>query len=220
MNVQIEPGWKEFLSDEFEKDYFKNLVQFVKSEYSSTTVYPPGKFIFEAFEQCPLDNVKVVVIGQDPYHGPDQAHGLSFSVRPGVKSPPSLMNIFKEIAADLGKPFPDNGDLTRWAEQGVLLLNATLTVRARTPGSHQKKGWEEFTDAVIEKLSARKKGIVYILWGSYAQRKGEVIDRDENLIIESPHPSPFSANRGFFGSRPFSQANDYLQKQGKSPIDW
>tara|TARA_Y100001972_G_scaffold129212_1_gene195267 strand:- start:9020 stop:9691 length:672 start_codon:yes stop_codon:yes gene_type:complete len=220
MNVKIEPGWHEMLQSEFIQPYFFDLVSFVKSEYQNNTVYPPGNQIFRAFDLCPIDQVKVVIIGQDPYHGPGQANGLCFSVSEKIKMPPSLVNIFKEIRADLGKEFPPNGSLERWASQGVLLLNATLTVRAREAGSHQNKGWEDFTDAVIQKLTEQKSGIVYILWGAYAQRKGEVIQTDKNLVIKSPHPSPFSADRGFFGSKPFSKTNEYLISLGKEPIDW
>ncbi len=220
MNVKIEAGWHKILSNEFEKPYFSELVDFVKKEYHEKTVYPPGNQIFRAFDLCPIDQVKVVVIGQDPYHGPGQANGLCFSVSDQMKMPPSLVNIFKEIRSDLGKDFPSNGSLERWANQGVLLLNATLTVRAREAGSHQNKGWEEFTDSVIRKLVEEKSQIVYILWGAYAQKKGAVIPTDNNLVIKSPHPSPFSADRGFFGSKPFSKTNSYLASVGKEPIDW
>lgn len=220
MDVKIEQSWKEQLADEFQKEYFFNLTQFVKQEYQTRTVYPPGKLIFNAFEQCPFEEVKVVLIGQDPYHEPGQAHGLCFSVREGIPFPPSLLNILKEIEDDLGKPMPPNGDLTRWAKQGVLLLNSTLTVRAHQAGSHQHKGWEEFTDAVISKLNQSRENIVYILWGSYAQKKGAVINTNRNLVLKSPHPSPLSAHRGFFGNKHFSKANDYLIACGKTPIDW
>ena len=220
MNVKIEPGWHEMLQSEFSKPYFVGLVSFVKAEYKKNPVYPPGNQIFRAFDLCPIDQVKVVIIGQDPYHGPGQANGLCFSVSENIKMPPSLVNIFKEIKADLGKEFPPNGNLERWANQGVLLLNATLTVRAREAGSHQNKGWEDFTDAVIKKVTEQKSDIVYILWGAYAQRKGEVIPTDRNLVIKSPHPSPFSADRGFFGSKPFSKTNEYLMSKGKKPINW
>ncbi|MCD8044622.1 MAG: uracil-DNA glycosylase [Tannerellaceae bacterium] len=219
MDVKIEQSWKEQLADEFQKEYFFNLTQFVKQEYQTRTVYPPGKLIFNAFEQCPFEEVKVVLIGQDPYHEPGQAHGLCFSVREGIPFPPSLLNILKEIEDDLGKPMPPNGDLTRWAKQGVLLLNSTLTVRAHQAGSHQHKGWEEFTDAVISKLNQSRENIVYILWGSYAQKKGAVINTNRNLVLKSPHPSPLSAHRGFFGNKHFSKANDYLIACGKTPID-
>ena len=220
MNVKLEESWKKRLLEEFEKPYFHQLVEFVKAEYANNTIYPPAKEIFKAFDSCSFDDIKVVIIGQDPYHGPGQANGLCFSVRPGVPMPPSLVNIFKERKSDLGKAMPPNGDLTNWAEQGVLLLNATLTVAAKSPGSHQKKGWEEFTDAVIQKLSDEKENIVFILWGAYAQKKGAVIDRQKHFVIESPHPSPFAAHRGFFGSKPFSKANEYLKSQNLSTIDW
>lgn len=220
MNVQIEESWKEALMPEFSKDYFIRLTDFVRKEYHETTVYPPGKLIFNAFNLCPFDKVKVVIIGQDPYHGPGQAHGLCFSVNDGIQPPPSLVNIFKEINSDLGKPIPQSGNLTRWAEQGVLLLNATLTVRAHQAGSHQRRGWEEFTDAVIRKLAEEKSNLVFILWGSYAQKKGAFIDRDKHLVLTSVHPSPLSAYNGFFGNHHFSLANDYLVKNGKTAIDW
>lgn len=221
MNVQMEASWKEVLKAEFEKAYFKELTDFVKAEYAEQTVYPHPKHIFRAFELTPFNEVKVVILGQDPYHGPRQAHGLSFSVTEGVRNPPSLQNIFKEIRSDLGiKPETDSGDLTRWASQGVLLLNATLTVRANTTGSHQGKGWEQFTDAVIQALSDKREHLVFILWGNYARAKGAHIDRTKHYVIESPHPSPFSANNGFFGSKPFSKANEYLITQGLSAIDW
>lgn len=219
-DVKMAPAWKERLQKEFEQPYFQQLIDFVKSEYSTQQVYPPGKEIFHAFDACDFENLKVVIIGQDPYHGPGQANGLCFSVRDGVRMPPSLQNIFKEIRDDLGKPFPPNGDLERWAKQGVLLLNATLTVRASSPGSHQNKGWETFTDAVIRKISDEKENIVFILWGAYAQKKGEVIDRTKHYVITSAHPSPFSADRGFFGSKPFSKTNQFLQSKGISEIDW
>ncbi|WP_300790554.1 uracil-DNA glycosylase [uncultured Bacteroides sp.] len=220
MNVQIEESWKEALMPEFSKDYFIRLTDFVRKEYHETTVYPPGKLIFNAFNLCPFDKVKVVIIGQDPYHGPGQAHGLCFSVNDGIQLPPSLVNIFKEINSDLGKPIPQSGNLTRWAEQGVLLLNATLTVRAHQAGSHQRKGWEEFTDAVIRKLAEEKNNLVFILWGAYAQKKGAFIDRNKHLVLTSVHPSPLSAHSGFFGNHHFSLANDYLVKNGKTAIDW
>lgn len=219
-NVQIDPSWKAHLEQEFSKTYFKELVSFVKAENQSKTIYPKGSQIFNAFTHCPFEEVKVVILGQDPYHGPGQANGLSFSVNPGVSMPPSLLNIFKERKADLDKPMPPNGDLTPWAKQGVLLLNATLTVAAKSPGSHQNKGWEEFTDAVIKLLSDQKKNLVFILWGSYAQKKGAIIDSKKHHIIQSPHPSPFSAHRGFFGSRPFSKCNVYLEEKGLEPINW
>jgi len=220
MNVKIESGWKSRLKSEFEKDYFKNLIQFVREEYRTKTIYPPGGLIFNAFNICPFDRVKAVIIGQDPYHGPGQAHGLCFSVRDGIEFPPSLINIFKEIESDLGfRPAP-SGDLTRWAEQGVLLLNATLTVRAHQAGSHQRKGWEEFTDAAIYRLNHEKDNLVFFLWGSYAHIKGESIDRSRHLVLESVHPSPLSAARGFFGNKHFSRCNEYLKKHGLEPIDW
>lgn len=220
MNVKIDQSWKKILAEEFEKDYFKQLVEFIKTEYAQRPVYPPGPEIFHAFDMTPFDEVKVVIIGQDPYHGPNQAHGLAFSVKEGVRTPPSLQNIYKEIKSDLGKNIPQSGNLDRWAKQGVLLLNATLTVRARTPGSHQNKGWEEFTDTAIKALSEKQDNLVFILWGSYAQRKGQIIDKSKHLVLESPHPSPFSANRGFFGCKHFSKANKYLKEHGKTEIDW
>lgn len=220
MNIQIEPSWKKELSSEFDKPYFKELTEFVKSQYLSTSVYPHPKDIFHAFSLTPYDKVKVVILGQDPYHG-GQAHGLSFSVREGVRVPPSLRNIFKEIESDIGAP-PDthSGDLTRWASQGILLLNATLTVEADSPASHQKKGWEEFSDAVIKKLSKDKEHLVFILWGNYAKAKGTHIDRKKHLVIESAHPSPFSAYNGFLGSKPFTKTNTYLKRHRGSEIDW
>ena len=220
MSVKIEPSWNEHLKDEFEKPYFNNLTNFVRQEHASTTVYPPGPLIFNAFDNCPFDDVEVVILGQDPYHEPRQAHGLCFSVQDGVPFPPSLLNIFKEIHADLGKPMPTSGDLSRWARQGVLLLNATLTVRAHQAGSHQNKGWETFTDAVIHRLAEQREGLVFILWGAYAQKKGAFINPKKHLVLKSPHPSPLSAHRGFFGNHHFSLANDYLRKQGKIEIDW
>jgi uracil-DNA glycosylase len=220
MDVKIEPIWKSKLKSEFEKEYFLKLTGFVKEEYRIGTVYPPGSLIFNAFDQCPFDKVKAVIIGQDPYHGPGQAHGLCFSVRQGVDFPPSLINIFKEIESDLGIPLPVSGNLERWAAQGVLLLNATLTVSAHQAGSHQKKGWEEFTDCVIRTLNNEKQYIVFFLWGAYAQKKGESIDRSKHLVLESVHPSPLSASRGFFGNKHFSRCNDYLKVHGLEPIDW
>ncbi|MGC4022981.1 MAG: uracil-DNA glycosylase [Cyclobacteriaceae bacterium] len=220
MDIKIAPSWKEKLHHEFEKEYFGNLIQFVKQEYQKHTVYPPGKEIFRAFDSCNFDDVKVVIIGQDPYHGPGQANGLCFSVREGVRQPPSLVNIFKEIRNDLGKPIPASGDLERWANQGVLLLNATLTVQASAAGSHQNKGWETFTDAVIKVISDTKSSVVFLLWGAYAQKKGEVIDRSKHLVLMSAHPSPFSADRGFFGCKHFSKANEYLRSKGLKEIDW
>ena len=220
MNVQIENSWKERLADEFEKPYFRELTDFVRQEYKTQVCYPPGNLIFNAFNLCPFDQVKVVIIGQDPYHGPGQAHGLCFSVNDGIPFPPSLQNIFKEIQADLGKEVPVSGNLTRWAEQGVLLLNATLTVRAHQAASHQRHGWEEFTDAVIRKLSMERDHLVFILWGAYAQKKGAVIDRERHLVLTSAHPSPLSAYHGFFGNKHFSLTNAYLEQYGKTPINW
>ncbi|HLT73449.1 MAG TPA: uracil-DNA glycosylase [Ohtaekwangia sp.] len=220
MDVKIAASWKARLADEFDKPYFQNLTQFVRNEYQSGVIYPPGKDIFRAFDCCSFEDIKVVIIGQDPYHGPGQANGLCFSVANGITMPPSLKNIFKEIAQDLGKPIPSTGDLGRWAEQGVLLLNATLTVRASQPGSHQNKGWEQFTDAVIKKVSDEKQHVVFLLWGAYAQKKGEIIDRSKHLVLMSAHPSPFSADRGFFGCRHFSKANQYLKSKGLQEIDW
>jgi len=218
--VKIAPSWKEKLNGEFNKPYFLQLTEFVRNEYATQAVYPPAREIFRAFDCCDFDQVKVVIIGQDPYHGPGQANGLCFSVRPEVKMPPSLVNIFKEIQADLGKPFPPNGDLERWAKQGVLLLNATLTVRSSSPGSHQNKGWEGFTDAVIREISEKRSNIVFLLWGAYAQKKGEIIDRSKHMVLASPHPSPFSANNGFFGNKHFSKTNDYLKSKGLREIEW
>ena len=220
MNVKIEPSWKQALAPEFEKPYFQELTEFVKKEYQSSTVYPPPKFIFNAFNHCTFDNVKVVIIGQDPYHGPGQANGLCFSVSDHIAIPPSLVNIYKEIASDLGEAPPKTGNLERWADQGVLLLNATLTVRAHQAGSHQNKGWETFTDAVIQTLSDQKNHLVFLLWGAYAQKKGAVIDTNRHLVLKSAHPSPLSAHNGFFGSRHFSQTNVYLLAYGSDPIDW
>jgi uracil-DNA glycosylase len=220
MNVKIAPTWKSHLSPEFQKPYFLQLTDFIKGEYQNQVIYPPGKEIFKAFDSCDFEDVKVVIIGQDPYHGPGQANGLCFSVRDGVRMPPSLQNIFKEIHSDLGKPMPASGNLERWARQGVLLLNATLTVRASTPGSHQNKGWEAFTDAVIKTISDQKENVVFLLWGAYAQKKGEVIDRNKHLVLMSAHPSPFSADRGFFGCRHFSKANAYLKSKGLEEINW
>ncbi|MGI5913914.1 MAG: uracil-DNA glycosylase [Bacteroidales bacterium] len=220
MNVKIEQSWNSKLTYEFNKPYFKELTDFVREEYSKKTIYPPGGLIFNAFNICPFDNVKAVIIGQDPYHGPRQAHGLCFSVREGVEIPPSLRNIYKEIENDLGiKPLA-SGDLTRWAIQGVLLLNATLTVEAHRAGSHQGKGWERFTDSVISLLNREKENLVFFLWGAYAQRKGEVIDRDRHLVLESVHPSPLSASRGFFGNNHFSRCNNYQKMAGREPINW
>ena len=220
MNVQIEESWKKQLQPEFEKDYFIKLTDYVRSEYKRTQIFPPGKLIFNAFNLCPFDKTKVVIIGQDPYHGPGQAHGLCFSVNDGVPFPPSLKNIFKEIQDDLGIPVPESGNLTRWANQGVLLLNATLTVRAHQAGSHQKKGWEEFTDAAIRALAEQREHLVFILWGAYAQKKGAFIDRNKHLVLVSAHPSPLSAYNGFFKNKHFSQANEYLVAHGMEPVCW
>lgn len=220
MEVKIEPGWKAALQEEFGKEYFSKLADFVRAEYQNGGVYPPPKQIFRAFELTPFEKVEVVILGQDPYHGKGQANGLSFAVHEGVRLPPSLQNIFKEIADDLGYEPEQNGDLSRWARQGVLLLNATLTVRAASPGSHQGRGWELFTDAAIAALSQQREHLVFILWGNYAKAKGAHIDRTKHLVIQSAHPSPFSAHSGFFGSRPFSKANQYLAEHDKTPIDW
>ena len=208
------------MSREFDEAYFKQLAQFVREEYQKTTVYPPPAFVFQAFKLTPFDKVKVVILGQDPYHGPGQANGLAFAVNKGIPLPPSLVNIYKEIGSDMGVTKGINGDLENWATQGVLLLNATLTVRAHQAGSHQNKGWEKFTDAVIRALSEQKDHLVFILWGSYAQKKGAVIDESKHLVIRSVHPSPLSAYNGFFGSKPFSQANAYLIFNGEKPIEW
>ena len=220
MDVKIADSWKNALKSEFEKEYFAELVSFVRQEYKTQKIYPPGKEIFRAFDHCDFDQVKVVILGQDPYHGPGQANGLCFSVREGVPFPPSLVNIFKEIKNDLGKEIPPHGSLDRWAAQGVLLLNATLTVRAHQAGSHQKRGWEQFTDAVIHRLTKERSGLVYMLWGSYAQKKAAFVNASDNLVLKSPHPSPLSAHRGFFGNGHFSKANEYLTHQGKTPVDW
>jgi len=220
MEVKIEASWKSQLSDEFQKPYFLKLTDFVRNEYSKTKIFPPAKLIFNAFDQCPFDQLKVVILGQDPYHGPGQAHGLCFSVNEGIDFPPSLRNIFKELNADVGKEIPTHGNLTGWAKQGVLLLNATLTVRAHQAGSHQRKGWEDFTDAVIHKINAEKDHVVFILWGNYAIRKGEFIDRDKHLVLTSVHPSPLSASRGFFGNKHFSKTNEFLVQHGLVPINW
>ncbi len=220
MNVRIEKTWRSVLHDEFEKSYFAELVSFIKKEYSQNIIYPPARDIFSAFDLCPFDKVKVVILGQDPYHGKGQAHGLCFSVRENIKSPPSLVNIFKEIKSDIGIDFPENGNLERWAEQGVLLMNATLTVRAKQAGSHQRKGWETFTDSVIKKISESKKDIVFLLWGAYAQKKGKIIDKNKHYVLQSPHPSPFSVYRGFFGNRHFSKTNIFLKEKGKKEIIW
>ena len=220
MNVRINEAWRELLQPEFDKPYFKELVEFVRGEYASHTVYPAGANIFRALDKCSPDEVKVVIIGQDPYHGEGQANGLCFSVNDGVQFPPSLRNIFKEIESDLGTKVPTSGNLDRWAEQGVLLLNSTLTVRAHAAASHAGHGWEQFTDAVVATLSELKSGVVYMLWGNYAQRKGAIVDRSRNLVLKAAHPSPLSAYNGFFGCRHFSQANNYLLSIGKTPIKW
>lgn len=221
VDVKIELSWKKVLEKEFSEKYFIDLVDFVKSEYKKSTVYPPARFIFNAFELTPFEKVKVVILGQDPYHGPNQANGLAFSVNSEVKIPPSLINIYKEIESDLGiKTVNKQGDLSTWAKQGVLLLNATLTVKANQAGSHQNKGWERFTDTVIKTLSERKENLVFILWGSYAQKKGLVIDENKHLVIKSAHPSPLSAYNGFFGSKPFSQTNAYLIFNNQDPVVW
>lgn len=220
INPTIEKSWKQVLSEEFNKEYFTQLKLFLVNEKNNHTIYPPGSEIFSAFNYTPFNNVKVVILGQDPYHGPGQANGLSFSVKEGVRKPPSLQNIFKELKNDLGIEIVENGNLEKWAKQGVLLLNATLTVRAHTAGSHQKKGWENFTDATIKKLSDQKDKLVFILWGNYARAKKEIINSKKHHIIESPHPSPFSADRGFFGSKPFSRTNEYLKRNEIEEIDW
>ena len=220
MEVKIEKSWKERLKEEFEKEYFKKLTDFIRSEYSSKTVYPPASLIFNAFEHTSFDKVEVVIIGQDPYHGPNQAMGLSFSVPKGQRNPPSLQNIYKEIKTDLDRDSITNGDLTEWANQGVFLLNAVLTVESGKAASHQGKGWEIFTDAVIKKLSDERENLVFILWGSYAQKKGLVIDSSKHFIIKSAHPSPLSAHNGFFGSKPFSKANEFLKSVKKKEIKW
>lgn len=220
MDVRIETSWKQRLEEEFEKPYFGELIRFVRQEYATHTVFPPGKLIFNAFDHCPFDQVKVVILGQDPYHRPGQAHGLCFSVPDGVPFPPSLQNIFTEIDKDLGVPVPASGNLERWANQGVFLLNATLTVRAHQAGSHQNKGWERFTDSVIHLLAENREHLVFMLWGSYAQQKGRFIDASRHLVLQSVHPSPLSAYRGFFGNHHFSQANAYLATHGLEPIHW
>ena len=220
MEVKIEESWKRRLSGEFEQPYFHELADFIRQEYTTRQVFPPGKLIFHSFEQSPFDLTKVVILGQDPYHGPGQAHGLCFSVPEGIELPPSLQNIFKEIGNDLGLPYPPNGNLDRWAKQGVLLLNATLTVQANRAGSHQNRGWERFTDRVIRILAEEKEHLVFMLWGSFAQKKGEFIDRSRHLVLTSPHPSPLSSYRGFFGNRHFSKTNQYLEMHGVGPIQW
>ena len=221
MNVKIDNSWRKHIGAEFEKPYFAQLTDFVRQEYSTTACYPPGSLVFNAFNLCPFDAVKVVIIGQDPYHEPGQAQGLSFSVPAGVPFPPSLQNIFKEIQLDLGTPIPTTGNLTRWAEQGVLLLNATLTVRAHQAASHQRKGWEQFTDAAIKALSADRQNLVFILWGGYARSKAPLIDQRKHLLLQSVHPSPLSANRGgWFGNHHFSRCNEYLKQHNITPINW
>ena len=221
MNVDINPNWKPFLQDEFDKPYFKNLTEFVKEEYAKHQCFPPGNLIFNAFEKCPIDQLKVVIIGQDPYHNYDQANGLCFSVNDGIAHPPSLINIFKEIETDVSTPYPKSGNLERWAEQGVFLLNATLTVRAHEAGSHQKQGWETFTDAVIKTISEHKEGVVFLLWGGFAKKKAKLIDAKKHHILTSGHPSPLSANRGYwFGNKHFSKTNAILKENGFEVIDW
>lgn len=220
MNVRIEPTWKAELAAEFDKDYFVRLTDFVRQQYQTRQVFPPASKIFAAFDACPFDRVKVVILGQDPYHDVGQANGLAFSVNPGVAIPRSLVNIFREVNADTGAPIPTNGDLTRWARQGVLLLNSTLTVEAHHAASHQGHGWEEFTDEVIMRLALDREGLVFMLWGAWAARKGAFIDRNRHLVLTSPHPSPLSASRGFFGCRHFSQANKWLTEHSQTPIQW
>ncbi len=220
MEVTIESGWKTALAEEFEKPYFKQLTDFVRQEYTSQEVFPPARLVFNAFDKCPFEQTKVVIIGQDPYHDVNQAHGLCFSVNDGIKFPPSLRNIFKEIQNDLGIAPPESGNLERWAEQGVLLINATLTVRAHQAGSHQKNGWETFTDAAIRNLAEKRENIVFLLWGAFAQKKADMIDANKHLILKSVHPSPLSASRGFFGNHHFSRTNDFLQSKGLKPIHW
>ncbi|MCM8872750.1 MAG: uracil-DNA glycosylase [Paludibacteraceae bacterium] len=220
MDVKIENSWKEALKNEFEKPYFASLCDFVRQEYKTSTIYPPASLIFNAFNLCPMDKIKVVIIGQDPYHEPGQAHGLCFSVNDGVKFPPSLQNIYKEIASEYNRPMPQSGNLTRWAEQGVLLLNATLTVRAHLAASHQGKGWETFTDNVIKEVNDRCQNVVFLLWGSYAQKKEAYIDKSKHCVLKAAHPSPLSAYRGFFGCNHFILANNYLRKCGKEEIVW
>lgn len=220
MEVKIAEDWKALLQEEFDKPYFEELIRFVKEEYATHRIYPRGSNIFRAFDKCPFDRLKVVIIGQDPYHGPNQAHGLCFSVADGVPHPPSLQNIFKEVASDIGTPIPTSGNLDRWAEQGVLLLNAVLTVREHEAASHAGRGWERFTDAVVRAISEHKQGVVYMLWGSYAQKKGAIADPARNCILKAVHPSPLSAYRGFLGCKHFSKANEYLLSRGETPILW
>ncbi|MCY7421706.1 MAG: uracil-DNA glycosylase [Chitinophagaceae bacterium] len=221
MDVKIEPGWKQALKNEFDRPYFQQVVTFLKIEKAQgKIIYPPGSLIFNAFNRTPFNKVKVVIIGQDPYHGPGQAHGLSFSVQPGVKPPPSLINIFKELKTDIGLPTPASGNLDHWAEQGVLLLNAALTVRANEPASHAKAGWTDFTNAVISKISDEKTGVVFLLWGRFAHEKQSLIDETKHFVLKAAHPSPLSADKGFFGCKHFSKTNELLSKQGLDPIDW
>ena len=220
MSIRIEEGWRKALQEQWEAPYFQALTEFVTQRYAQTRVYPPGRQIFAAFDQCPFDQVKVVILGQDPYHGPHQANGLCFSVNQGIEFPPSLRNIFKEVSSDTGAPVPVSGDLSRWAQQGVLLLNATLTVEEHMAGSHHGRGWEQFTDSAISALSQKRDHLVFILWGSYARSKAALIDRSRHLVLESVHPSPLSAHRGFFGNHHFSLANKYLQAHGIAPINW
>ena len=220
MNVRISESWKKVLQPEFDKPYFAELAEFVRAEYQTKKIFPPASLIFNAFDQCPFDEVKVVILGQDPYHGDGQANGLCFSVNDGIRFPPSLVNIFKEIETELGKPAPASGNLTRWAQQGVLLLNATLTVQAHQAGSHQGRGWEQFTDAVIRTLAEQKENLVFILWGAYAQSKAGFVDANRHLVLQSAHPSPFSVHRGFFGNNHFIKANNYLREKGLKEIEW
>jgi len=220
MNIKIDNSWKKLLKEEFQKEYFQNLVSFIKKEYSDKIIYPPGKLILKAFNNCTFQDLKVVIIGQDPYHGYNQANGLCFSVYDGVKKPPSLLNIFKELKSDLSLKIPTSGNLEKWSKQGVLMLNSILTVEKASPGSHKKKGWEVFTDSIIEIINNEKSNIVFILWGAYAQKKGEKINRKKHLILESAHPSPLSANRGFFNQKHFSKCNEYLKRHNKAKIMW
>ena len=220
VNPQIEESWKEILKDEFRKEYFSQLKVFLVDERKQHVIFPSGSMIFNAFNFTPFNSVKVVLLGQDPYHGPGQAHGLCFSVPPGIQKPPSLVNIFKEIQSDMGIPIPQGGNLEKWAKQGVLLLNATLTVRAHEAGSHQKRGWEQFTDAAITAISRYQSGVVFLLWGAYAQAKGSLIDQEKHYVLTAPHPSPFSVMRGFYGCKHFSKTNELLLSQGKTEIDW
>jgi len=220
MKLNIEAGWKEVLKNELQQNYFGELQDFVEEEYKTKTIYPPADEIFNAFKLCPFNNTKVVILGQDPYHGPGQAHGLCFSVNKGIKTPPSLVNIYKELHTDIGNDIPRDGHLEHWAKQGVLMLNATLTVEAHQAGSHQKKGWEQFTDAVIKTVADQLEHVVFILWGAYAQKKSKWINDDKHLVLKSVHPSPLSAHRGFYGTKPFSQTNTYLEKYKKQAINW